>query len=82
MRLAALTPKPNPGGKDKAKQRPNRMPFALAGSERSWASHADAGSFGHTSAVHPWALPPGILPKLEVGGAHDPLEQQADAVAD
>jgi hypothetical protein len=82
MRLAALTPKPNPGAKDKAQGKPGRNPFSSADPAFSWAKHTEAGSLGYGSDLHPWASPPGILPKLEVGGAHDPLERQADAVAD
>src|SRR5690606_35814426 len=82
MRLAPLVPKPNPTApsKGKAPQRPfngyvgTKVPLA-------WET-----TFSNSPSLSKniWGpgVPMGILPKLEVGAVNDPLEREADAIAD
>lgn len=70
MRYAPLVPKPKPS--DTGKRKLQRQPVA-----RNFVDLT-----GLTRA--PWGqrLPTGIMAKLEVGDVNDPLEREADAVAD
>jgi hypothetical protein len=79
MRLAPLVPKPKPTPQARSSVR--RKPTASC-SARAFGGvpliDPQSGSAWEGRAIAGW----GIMPKLEVGAVNDPLEREADAVAD
>lgn len=80
MRLAPLVPKPKPS--DSGKRKTRQRPFtSYVPPQRSWESPSNQ-PFDSTKTPSGYGLASGIMAKLEVGDANDPLEREADAIAD